>query len=135
MADYGTLKGQIATDLRRSNLSAEIAQAVLDAIQCHSDERFYFNETSIYTLSTVAGTDDYDITPQDPIQEYIRIHKLRTLQSNTWYTLTRETPDDLEDLRSTPTNGQPFRWAIHGNELQLWPTPQAVYAIKVFGHY
>ena len=132
---YGELKAQLASDLRRSNLTIEIAQAILDAIQDHETERFYWNETEIYTLSTVAGTDTYAITPQAPIQEFVKIDMVRAQVGNTWYTLCRQTADDMEISYSVSSSGQPYDWSIHGNELRLFPLPNAVFPIKIFGHY
>jgi hypothetical protein len=135
MASYGDLKAQIASDLRRSNLPNEIAQAILDAIRDYDTERFYFNETEIYAFPTVAGIDEYPIVPQPPIQEFVRIDRVRAQLGNTWYDLKFVTTDEIEDLFSVATSGQPFDWAIHGNNLRLFPTPNAAFPIKIFGHY
>jgi hypothetical protein len=135
MASYGDLKAQIASDLRRSNLPNEIAQAILDAIRDHDTERYYFNETAVYTFSTTAGVDEYPITAQPPIQEFVKIDKVRAQVGNTWYTLNQYSPDEIEELFSVATSGQPYDWAIHGNNLRLFPTPNAAYPIKILGHY
>src|SRR5262245_21436260 len=118
MASFGDLKAQVANDLRRSNLPTEIAQAVLDAIYDYDTERFFFNEPAIYTLTTVAGTDEYTLAPQAPIQEFVRIDKVRAQVGNTWYTLAMDYPDDMEENYSAPSSGQPFRWSYHGNDLR-----------------
>src|SRR5215472_9020846 len=89
---FGSLKAQVASDFRRSNLGPEIARAVLDAINDHDTERFWFNDTAPnpYTLTispgagqgttgtgnTVAG-DIYLLTPQGPVQEFIKIDAVR----------------------------------------------------------
>jgi hypothetical protein len=135
MANFGDLKAQIASDLRRSNIPSEIAAAILDSIRDYDTERFYFNETAIYALTTAAGVDEYSITPQSPIQEFIRIDTVRAQVGNTWYALARVTPDEIEELFSVATSGQPFEWAIHGNRLRLFPTPNAAFPIKILGHY
>jgi hypothetical protein len=135
MASYGDLKAQIASDLRRSNLPTEIAQAVLDAIRDYDIERFYFNETAVYTLTTVPGQDEYPITAQSPILEFIKIDNLRAQAGNVWYDVTRETMDDIERLYSAPSNGQPFRFAVHGNDVRFYPMPDKAYPIRIFGHY
>jgi len=134
MADLLALKTQIAGDLRRSNLTSEIATAVLDAIQDHGAERFYFNDTSVYTFSTVSGTDVYAITAQDPIQEFIQIDNLRALLGS-WYDVRREDYDTVERLYSAPSSGQPLLYAVFGNSLRFYPLPNAAFPIRVFGHY
>jgi hypothetical protein len=136
MATFGDLKSQIANDLRRSNLTSEIATAVLDAIRDHDTERFWFNEHEIYLLNTVDGTDEYTLAAQAPIQEFIMIDKVRVQVGNTWYTLKESTWDDMEEAFSSPTSGQPFDWAFAGNDqFRLFPTPNGVYPLKIFGHY
>ena len=135
MATFGDLQAQVANDLRRSNLSAEIAQAILDGIQDHDSERLYFNETEIYTFNTVANQDVYPITPQPPIQEFIMIDMVRSQIGNTWFELERTTPDNMERDYSAPSSGQPIEWSIHGNEMRLFPMPNKVFPVKVFGHY
>src|SRR5262245_52038391 len=135
MSAFGDLKVQIANDLRRSNLPTEIAQAIKDAIQDHSVERFYFNETAIYTLDTIADEDEYTIASQPPILEFIKIDWLRTQVGNTWYGVKRESMDEIERLYSSPSSGQPDRFAVHGNEIRIFPMPDAIYPIRISGHY
>jgi hypothetical protein len=135
MPNFGDLKAQVASDLRRSNLGAEIATAVLDAIYDHGSERFWFNETEVYNFNTVVNQDVYPITAQPPIQEFIMIDMVRSKVGNTWFTLERETPDQMEIDYSAPTSSQPYDWSIHGNELRLFPMPNAVYPVRIFGHY
>jgi hypothetical protein len=134
MADLATLKTQIASDLRRSNLTTEIATAILDAIQDHGAERFYFNDTARYDFNTVNGTDVYAITAQAPIQEFVKIDLIRA-QLGSWYDVKEENYNEIERLYSTPSSGQPFLYAVFGNSLRLFPLPNAVYPIRVFGHY
>src|SRR5215510_6782892 len=107
MASFGELKTLIANDLRRSNLTSEIAQAVLDAIDDHSTERFWFNETTEYTLTTIAGTDTYTLAAQDPISEFIEIDRVKVQQGNTWFNMGWMTWNDLDDMFTTVTTGDP----------------------------
>jgi hypothetical protein len=132
---YQDLQNQVANDLRRTNLGPEIAQAILDAIQDHDSERFYFNETERYNFATISGQDTYVIAAQPPIQEFVMIDMVRSQVGNTWFELERRTPDDMERDYSAPTSGQPIEWSIHGNEMRLFPMPNAAYPVRVFGHY
>src|SRR5215475_14028235 len=98
----GTLKAQVASDLRRSNLTTEIARAVLDAINDHDSERFWFNEfaPNPYTLAVSPGGgqgttgtggtpagDIYLLSAQAPVQEFIKIDEVRAQIPTVWYTL------------------------------------------------
>ncbi len=138
MANFIELQNEIAGDLRRSNLTTEIKKAVLDAIADHDSERFWFNELVTYTL--VVTADDTPLAPQPPIQEFIMLDTVRAQQGGTtgsWYTVIQaeDGPTDIERLRSNPSVGQPARWAMLGNTLQIWPTPNKGYNLRLFGHY
>jgi hypothetical protein len=135
VATYGDLQAQIASDLRRSNLGPEIATAILDAIYDHGNERFWFNDAGRYSFYTIAGQDTYVIFSQPPIQEFIMVDMVRSQIGNTWYGLQRETPDEMEVDYAAPTQGQPISWSINNNHLRLFPMPNAVYLVWVFGHY
>lgn len=135
MAAFGDLKAQVANDLRRSNLPIEIAQAIKDAIADHSVERFYFNEAAIYTLSTIAGQDEYLIMAQPPILEFIKIDWLRAQVGNTWYDVARESMDEIERLYSVPSSSQPYRFGYHGDTIRVFPMPDRAYPIRISGHY
>jgi hypothetical protein len=137
MATYGDLKAQIASDLRRSNLTTEIASAVLDAIRDHDTERFWFNETATYSLNTVNGTDEYTLAAQAPIQEFIKIDRVKTQVGNTWLEVYDDwTWDEMDEAFATPTTGQPAQWAFTGNnQLRIFPTSNAVFPLRIYGHY
>src|SRR5215510_2858698 len=123
MASFGDLKAQVASDLCRSNLPTEIHRAVLDAIQDHDTERFYFNCSEVYDFVTQTGVDEYTIMNQDPIHEFIKIDSVRARVGGTWYTLRRDYPRDMDEDFSTITTGQPSRWSVSGTDLRIFPTP------------
>jgi hypothetical protein len=140
LVTYGDLKGQITSDLRRSNLTTEVANTVLDAIRDHDGERFYFNQTSFlnpeyYTLNTTAGNDRYAIAPQAPVAEFIMIDAVKAQVGNTWYELKRDTPAEIDDAFAVPVSGQPLEYAHLGNSIRMYPTPNAVFPVKIFGHF
>ena len=45
MATFAALKLEVADDCARDDIAMQINQAVLDAVEMHSTERFWFNET------------------------------------------------------------------------------------------
>jgi len=152
----GDLKAKIAQDLRRSNLAAEIADAIPDAIRDHDGERFWFNETfpQPYLLQVTPGGgvsgsgipdtgaqgDTYLLAPQGQIQEFIKIDLVRALLPGVWYTLKANDWSELEFFYSTLSNGQPSRWAYRGGPdgsgyLRIYPLPSQLYNIRIFGHF
>lgn len=46
MPDFGTLKARIARELRRSDLTSDIADAVVDSVRLYRDKPFWWLETS-----------------------------------------------------------------------------------------
>jgi len=141
----GDLKTRVAKDLRRSNIAEEIEEAIIGAIRDHDSERFWFNESETYLLTLTPGVDEYTLSPQSPIQEFIRIDMIRAQQgpgTGPWYTVGNgdgngaDTHDDIEEMYSNPSSGQPARFASHdGTVIRFWPTPNLAYPIKIFGHY
>ena len=147
---FGSLKAQVASDLRRSNLGPEIARAVLDAINDHDTERFWFNDTAPnpYTLivSPNAGTgttgpgntpagDIYLLSPQGPVQEFIRIDRVRAQIPVVWYTVKPTDWLTIEHLYSTLSNGQPSWWAFQQNYLRIYPLPSQDFNLRIWGQY
>jgi hypothetical protein len=196
MPNLGDLKALIASDLRRSNLADEIANAIPDAIRDHESERFWWNETfpRPYTLTVspnggaggsgvpidaTAQGDVYFLTPQNPVQEFIRIDNVRAniggagptaggpggppagavfqfglfqpdvfqtaaplppipataATPGIWYTVAENNWDEIEFFYSTPSNGEPMRWAYRNGYLRIYPLPSQSYALRLFGHF
>jgi hypothetical protein len=150
--DFGSLKALIASDLRRSNLTTEIATAVLDAIRDHSTERFWWNDTAPqpYTLtiapnagapgSGVPGNtnpqgDVYFLSPQGNIQEFVKIDMVRALIPGVWYTVKATDWTTIEFFYSTLSNGQPSWWAYNNGYLRIYPLPSMSYPLRIFGQF
>jgi hypothetical protein len=160
MKNLGDLKAKITQDLRRTNLSAEIADAIPDAIRDHETERFWWNETypTPYTLTikpgggqggsgvpgnTGAQGDLYllDGSGLANFQEFIKIDMVRaqlgsgTSPQGVWYTVKAIDWTPLEFFYSVLSNGQPSWWAYRNNYLRIYPLPSQPYPLRIFGHY
>ena len=152
MPNLGDLQALIASDLRRSNLTDEIANAIPDAIRDHETERFWFNETfpQPYTLTvspgggipgsgfpgnTGAQGDVYFLGPQGKVQEFIKIDMVRALIPGVWYTVKATDWTPIEFFYSTLSNGQPSWWAYRDHYLRIYPLPSMNYPLRIFGHY
>jgi hypothetical protein len=146
----GSLKAQIASDLRRTNLGPEIARAVFDAINDHDTERFYFNDTApnpyVLTITPGGGTgttgeggvpagDIYLLSPQGSVQEFIKIDQVRAQIPRVWYTVKQTDWLTIEHFYSTLSNGQPSWWAYQQNHLRIYPIPSQSYSLRIFGQY
>ena len=141
MPNLGDLKNTIASDLRRSNLTAEIADAIPDAIRDHETERFWWNETYpqpyVITIAPgggVPGTgfpgntgaqgDVYFLSPQGQVQEFVKIDMIRTQLAppsslGLWYTVRPTDWTAIEFFYSTLSNGQPSWWAYRNGYVRM----------------
>lgn len=143
-ATYLVLQSQIAdelggrtdllTVLSGSGLTlSPIKNAIQSAIAKWERERFYFNEvynsaTPLFT--TVVGQELYTTSDAAGIATAPDIDELRALISGTRVVLTRRPWGELEALSSNPSaRGQPSEWAYFGQQIRLYPIPDAAYAI------
>jgi hypothetical protein len=140
VATLAELKAEIASDLRRSNLSTEIAAAITAAISDVDVNRFWFNETRKYTFQTVPGQADYDLSQDgaNGIKEFIEFDFIQgTFGSGRVTDLwQRADYDSLElDIADGTMNGDPIDWGYYGGQLRLYPVPDQIWTIRIGGHY
>jgi hypothetical protein len=151
LATFDELKSEVAADLSRavdytSNavFTSQVQNAVLDAIDIHSVERFWFNETRGATFSTVDGTSDYTVTSaiagtstdSTTIADFITIDYVQFAQSATSkYMLDWVDGAEMEDLLESGSEGQPTCYAYYDKQFRLYPIPDGVYTVRVAGHF
>lgn len=130
MTTLGNLKSRVASDLARSDLTTDIANAISDAIDEYGDVPFYWLMEEA-TVSTVAGTATVALPTS-----FRRLHMLTVTDS----------AGDREDLppgrnqisyeeyrarvwNTSSSRGQPCEYAIWNELVWFDPTPDAVYTI------
>lgn len=134
MATYGDLITRIATDLVREDLDlggdavTKTKEAIQSAINEYAARNWWFLTTTV-TTPTVAAQ-NY-ITRPTTIDEI----KRASIPALGW-DLCKTDLEELEMLdEPTIQTGQPDSYAEGeaGAQLRLWPTPNAVYTIKITG--
>lgn len=126
------MKARIANELARSDLTSEIAYAITDAIAAYRDERFFFNESRTITFSTVAGQEFYDSTDAAAIATIRRFDYIGVYIGDQFNRLEYCTPDEMEWLSTGLTSsGAPFDYTYYQRKIRLYPTPDAVYTVRV----
>jgi hypothetical protein len=151
MATFSELKAEVAADLARSvqytndaAFTSQVENAVLDAVEYHAPDNFWFNQTRSATFPTVDGTSDYTVTSVisgtstagTTIADFITIYYVQFAQSATSkYMLDLVAPDEMEDLLETATEGQPTCYAYYDQQFRLYPIPDGVYTVRVAGHF
>lgn len=129
MATLGQMKARIAEELQRSDLSARIASAISDVVDEYQGRRFAFNQTRA-TFNTTAGQEYYStsVIPSDIAQ----IDSVR-VTANGRTSPVVEAPFSLIERLSdgTSTRGEPSRWCWYGQQIRLYPIPNAAYVVSL----
>ena len=132
MSTLATMKARIASELRRSNLTTQIADAIATAIEAYQHERFSFNETRAITFDTVANQEFYDSNDAEALGRVRRLDYVVAEIGSSYYTLTAMTPEDIEKLNGTGAfTGQPLSYCWYQNQLRIYPVPADAYAVRL----
>lgn len=136
MGTLAQLKARIASDLTRDDLTTQIADVIGDAIKYHQRERFWFNTTRTKTFNTVPGQVEYSAAALDIIPNIVRIDAIFLPQNQSIYPLDRYEPGDFEFLEGGSTGGgKPTSYTYIDQAIRLWPTPNAVFQMRLHCFY
>lgn len=126
MATLLQLKTRIITELNRDDMGSggalenSLILAITQAIEWWSDRQFWFNRAS-GTVNTVAATSTVAIPAG--IRSAEEIAYLGNLLNKF---VLPETEYRVE-------TGIPSAWSANEDLIQIWPTPNAIYTLTVFG--
>lgn len=133
--DLAAMKARVASELSRSDLTTQIANAINDAISIYQKERFRFNETvpsAPITFNTVTGQANYGIADNANIGTLFHIDYLLLTIGNARFYLNPDDPKRLKVYNQVNTMlGQSLWYAVEGNELILSPVPSNVWPIEI----
>lgn len=135
MATFLALKTEIAGDLKRSNLTTEIAAAVQSAIAWNERTRFWFNETRSVTFNTVASQEFYGTADSTDIPNMLKIDSVFLRDGNNVYPLDRAYDAEQEEESQNATlTGRPTQFSYSAvGQIRLLPVPAAVYPMRIHG--
>jgi hypothetical protein len=134
VSDLATMRARIASELRRSNITSQIASAITTAIEAYQQERFFFNERRDVTFPTVALQEFYTSADSASIPLLIKLDYANVYVGGTAYTLVPQSAATMEELSDSSTNtGQPSEYVWYGESLRLYPVPDGVYTIRLAG--
>lgn len=134
MSDLATMKARIASELRRSNITSQIASAISTAIQSLEDMRFNFDESRAITFTTVADQEFYDGNDSALIPRIQKIDYVKLIISNYPYDLLPETPERIETLNSNGTQtGEPKVYCYYGQQIRLSYIPSDAWTVRIGG--
>jgi hypothetical protein len=134
VSDLTTMKARIASELRRSNITSQIASAITTAIETYQQERWIFNESRSVTFPTVAAQEFYTSADSASIPLLIKLDYAKVYIGDTAYALHPDDPSRMEELSDSATNtGQPSTYLYYDESLRLYPVPDGVYTIRLAG--
>lgn len=141
MSNYGDMQSRIADEIKRSNLTSQIQNAIQTAIQAYEARPFWFNMQRA-TMNTVSGTKIYGLpsvpaTPAGAPGIFKKMRMIRLSRDNgaTWQgELTEYTRDEAMAYDTVQTLGVPDHYFIdylekptiaddHATLGQLWLLP------------
>lgn len=136
MATYLATKQRVASELNGTLTASDsaIANAITTAIAKYEHDTFRFNDATT-TVATVAGTASYNMSTAATAITWSRLDTVTLRNSTTIWTLD---PADYhwmlaEDDSVTPYRGRPDFYAVFNNQIRLYPTPDAVYTLSLYG--
>lgn len=135
MSDFGTMKGRIADEMKRQELSAgssAVQSAILSSIDYYSRRRFPWNEFSDVTKDTVASATAVTLSSV-AVGRIISLDSVKVRIGTRYYPLVEKTWRHLEGIDSGQFTGYPEYYSIHGNQLRMYPPPQSVYQLVLSG--
>lgn len=134
MTTLATMKARIASELRRPNISAQIASAISTAVDSYKHERFWFNESRELTFSTVAGQWQYGEADYPDLGNVLRWDYVLTEVGDNYFTLMPMSPREIETLNGDGDfSGQPLNWGWYNNQLLIYPIPNEAFPIRIGG--
>lgn len=138
MSTYGTMQDRIADEINRTDLAAQIRYAIKTAIKTYDKKRFWFNESRNFTFSTVDGQEFYSSSDNANIPYLLAIDTVQVaITSGDKYLLERVPYEQMEGVsfNGTTDEGQPTWFCYYEKKLRLYPIPDAVYTVRVSGHW
>jgi hypothetical protein len=132
MTTLATMKARIASELRRSNIDDQIADAISTAIAAYQGERFHFSESRAVTFTTVDDQEFYDGDDAASLALISKIDYVVIYQGDNEYTLKPRSPDELERLSQSGTNtGMPLFYGWYRQSASaLSPIPNEAWTVR-----
>lgn len=132
MATLATMKSRIADEIARTDLTTQIAAAILSAIEFYDRRRFWFNETES-TFNTIAGTDAYAAADAAFLSTLIEDDSMTVTYSGSKEPMRKISFGEMQRYRiDLVQSGPPTHYAYYRQRLYLHPVPDAAYPIIVF---
>jgi hypothetical protein len=136
MSTLGTLKSEIADDLKRSDLDTAIASEIGYAIEFYQKEQLFFKETHTAAFNTVADQVYYSSSDDADIGLIVTLDSVQIRISTNDYELIRLPIETFEILNDAQTSsGQPTNYVYHDKQIGIYIPPDDAYTITLIGTF
>lgn len=126
MATFKEVQDRIQNEyLNRTTFAEETKTAIRAAIRHYKNQRWTFNETAV-ALATSAGA----IAVAFP-SNYLLLDKLQVTSNGINYPLKRANLGTIQAMNADSIQQCPTHFALHQNQIQLAPIPDAIYPILI----
>lgn len=132
---YGDMQSRIADEILRTDLTAQIQNAIQTAIKQYERTPFYFNEVrQEAAFNTKQGQEFYTVADAALIASMLTLHRVTVTVSGNRYTMNPRTPEYMEDTSVNPiVLGQPVDYAYFAKQLRFYPIPDNTYPVALSG--
>src|SRR2546430_9529023 len=125
MSTYIQIQNRIADDFNRTDLTSQIKQNILLAVQAYKGERTWFNETMVSLSCTVSQS--FITAPSDILE----IDNLFLVTSGRAIELPRIDLEDIVSYRPT-SNGRPTAFCYYQNRFELNRPADQAYGMPLY---
>lgn len=126
MTTLAIMKARIATELRRTNISTQIADAINTSIEAYKSEPLWFTQKYNVDITLNSGQEFYTGTDNAWIERIQRLDFVHLLMGTQAYTLTLVSQEWLDIASTSGSNGgQPYRVGYFAETLRFFPVPNA----------
>ena len=124
------LQTRVADELSRPDLSSQIALEITSAIQFYSQEKFFWNENVMITLTTIQGQRDYILPPN-----FGSVMSVRSQLGHMTYSIEPRTIQYLDtiDWGNSFVASYIDMYALFNNMIRLYPPPTTGLPIYIRG--
>ncbi len=134
MSDFITMQDLIAKRVRfsasaaASGIQADIKDAIAEAISFYKHNMFWFNQQDA-KADTVDGQEYYPL----PSAYIAMLNVVASYSSGSQRTrsIVPRTEEEMDELNSSESRGQPHYRCIHNEQIRLSPIPDGVYELNM----
>jgi len=135
LSDFGTMKVRVSKEVKRGEISASasaVGKAVIGAIGYFERRRFAWNEFQGALKTTVASTTAVTLSVTSA-PNILSLDSIRMIIGTRDYPIIHVTWHRIESIDSGQYYGYPEMFAIHSNEVRLYPPPNDAYGMRWAG--